>query len=92
VPDGANFYFVHSYYVEPRDQSVVAGETEYGVPFASVVCSGNVMATQFHPEKSGEHGLMLYRNFGRIVTGELALPEHAPSGHVPSGRLATAGV
>ncbi len=74
VPNGANFYFVHSYYVEPTDPSCVAGETEYGVRFASVVCRDNVMATQFHPEKSGRDGLQLYRNFGRIVTGELALP------------------
>jgi glutamine amidotransferase len=74
VPDGANFYFVHSYYVEPLDESFVAGETEYGVSFPSVVCRGNVMATQFHPEKSAENGLKLYRNFGRIVTGELRLP------------------
>ena len=74
VPDGANFYFVHSFYVEPKDARSVAGETEYGVAFASVVCRGNVMATQFHPEKSAAHGLQLYRNFGRIVTGELTLP------------------
>jgi glutamine amidotransferase len=77
VPDDANFYFVHSYYVEPVDESCVAGETEYGVSFASVVCRGNVMATQFHPEKSATHGLQLYRNFGRIVTGGLALPNAA---------------
>ncbi|HET7772013.1 MAG TPA: imidazole glycerol phosphate synthase subunit HisH [Chloroflexota bacterium] len=74
VPDRANFYFVHSFYVEPEDERFIAGETEYGVPFASVVCRDNVMATQFHPEKSAEDGLRLYRNFGRIVTGELALP------------------
>ena len=74
VPNGANFYFVHSFYVEPEDESFIAGETEYGVPFASVVCHDNVMATQFHPEKSAEDGLRLYRNFGRIVTGELTLP------------------
>ena len=74
VPTGANFYFVHSFYVEPEDESFIAGETEYGVPFASVVCRDNVMATQFHPEKSAEDGLRLYRNFGRIVTGELTLP------------------
>ena len=75
VPDNANFYFVHSFYVEPEDASFVAGETEYGVSFASVVCRGNVMATQFHPEKSAAHGLQLYRNFGRIVTRELTLPQ-----------------
>jgi imidazole glycerol-phosphate synthase subunit HisH len=74
VPNDANFYFVHSYYVDPADTSIVAGETEYGLPFTSVVCQDNVVATQFHPEKSGEHGLQLYRNFGRIVLGELTLP------------------
>ena len=67
VPDGAHFYFVHSYYVDPADPSVVAGRTDYGVDFASVVIRDNLMATQFHPEKSGEHGLRLYANFGRIV-------------------------
>jgi imidazole glycerol-phosphate synthase subunit HisH len=75
VPDGANFYFVHSYYVEPGSPEQVAGVTDYGVSFASVVCHRNVMAAQFHPEKSGEDGLRLYRNFGRIVLGELTLPD-----------------
>jgi glutamine amidotransferase len=74
VPDGAYFYFVHSYYVDPSNPQVVAGTTEYGVAFASVVTSANVMATQFHPEKSGAHGLRLYTNFGSIVRGEAALP------------------
>jgi len=67
VPDGANFYFVHSYYVEPIDDGAVAGETDYGVKFPSVVCHKNVVATQFHPEKSAAHGLKLYENFGAIV-------------------------
>ncbi|MGH2355261.1 MAG: imidazole glycerol phosphate synthase subunit HisH [Chloroflexota bacterium] len=71
IPDGANFYFVHSYYVDPADRSVVAGETDYGVTFASVVIRRNLMATQCHPEKSGPHGLRLYANFGRIVRGEM---------------------
>jgi len=71
VPDGANFYFVHSYYVDPVDAACVAGSTDYGLSFAIVVCRGNVVATQFHPEKSATHGLQLYRNFGRIVTGDL---------------------
>lgn len=73
VPDGANFYFVHSFYVAPESEAPVGGETDYGLTFTSVVCDRNVMATQFHPEKSGEHGLQLYRNFGRIVQGELSL-------------------
>jgi len=63
VPDGSYFYFVHSYYPDPADDSVVVGETEYGVTFASVVAKGALVATQFHPEKSGEMGLRLYRNF-----------------------------
>jgi glutamine amidotransferase len=63
IPDGAYFYFVHSYYPEPADPSVVVGETEYGVTFASVLARDNIVATQFHPEKSGEMGLRMYRNF-----------------------------
>ncbi len=63
IPDEANFYFVHSFYVEPDDRSLVAGETEYGIPICSVLTRGNLVATQFHPEKSGEVGLRLYNNF-----------------------------
>jgi glutamine amidotransferase len=65
VPNDANFYFVHSYYAEPADPSVVAGETDYGLAFPSVLISDNVVATQFHPEKSGDHGVRLYANFVR---------------------------
>jgi imidazole glycerol-phosphate synthase subunit HisH len=63
VPDGAYFYFVHSYFADPKDSSSVAGETEYGVTFPSVLARENVVATQFHPEKSGDWGLKLYANF-----------------------------
>jgi glutamine amidotransferase len=63
IPDESYFYFVHSYYPEPADPSVVVGETEYGVTFASVLARDNIVATQFHPEKSGEMGLRMYRNF-----------------------------
>lgn len=63
IPDEANFYFVHSYYADPDDTSVVAGTTDYGVSFCSVMIKGNLIATQFHPEKSGEHGLRMYANF-----------------------------
>jgi imidazole glycerol-phosphate synthase subunit HisH len=63
VPDGANFYFVHSYYGEPEDKSVVAAETNYGIPFCCAVVRGNLVATQFHPEKSGDLGLKIYENF-----------------------------
>ena len=67
IPDEANFYFVHSYYVEPDDRSLVAGETEYGIPICSVIARGNLVATQFHPEKSGEFGLKMYDNFIKLA-------------------------
>ncbi|MGA8010415.1 MAG: imidazole glycerol phosphate synthase subunit HisH [Thiomonas sp.] len=63
VPDGAAFYFVHSYYAAPQHGSHSAGETDYGVRFASAVARDNLFATQFHPEKSADAGLRLYRNF-----------------------------
>ncbi len=63
IPDEANFYFVHSYYADPDDTSVVAGTTDYGVSMCSVMIKGNLVATQFHPEKSGEYGLRMYSNF-----------------------------
>ena len=69
IPDAAYFYFVHSYYPQPEDPSVVIGETEYGVRFPSVVARDNIVATQFHPEKSGADGLRMYENFLRIATG-----------------------
>ena len=66
IESGTNFYFVHSYYVEPADRSVVVGETDYGLSFCSVIARGSLVATQFHPEKSGEVGLKLYDNFLRL--------------------------
>ena len=69
IPDEANFYFVHSYYAEPDDMSVVAGTTEYGVSMCSVLIRGNLVATQFHPEKSGEYGLRMYDNFLKMALG-----------------------
>jgi len=63
IPDEANFYFVHSYYADLDDMSAVAGTTEYGVSICSVLIRGNLVATQFHPEKSGRHGLQMYANF-----------------------------
>jgi glutamine amidotransferase len=65
VPDGAYFYFVHSFYARPSDPRHSVGETEYGARFTSAVARDNIFATQFHPEKSAEHGLCLYRNFLR---------------------------
>ena len=69
ISDEANFYFVHSYYVKPEDGSLIAGETEYGIPFCSVVAKDNLVATQFHPEKSGEMGLKIYDNFIKVALG-----------------------
>jgi glutamine amidotransferase len=63
IPQGSHFYFVHSYYAAPSEQTWVAGTTEYGVPFCSVYAKDNLVATQFHPEKSGPVGLRVYRNF-----------------------------
>jgi imidazole glycerol-phosphate synthase subunit HisH len=63
VPDGAFFYFVHSYYAEPADDRDSAGITDYGARFTSAVARDNIFATQFHPEKSAADGLILYRNF-----------------------------
>jgi imidazole glycerol-phosphate synthase subunit HisH len=63
ISDGSHFYFVHSYYPQPKDPSIVIGETEYGVTFPSVIARDNIVATQFHPEKSGETGLRMYANF-----------------------------
>jgi glutamine amidotransferase len=57
-------YFVHSYYVEPADSSLVSTQTDYGIPFASSVWKDNVFATQFHPEKSQAVGLQVLKNFG----------------------------
>ena len=59
-------YFVHSYYVKPRDPAVIATTTEHGVEFTSMVCRGNLFATQFHPEKSQKQGLNLLRNFATL--------------------------
>ncbi|XUW99353.1 MAG: imidazole glycerol phosphate synthase subunit HisH [Dehalogenimonas sp.] len=63
IEDESFFYFVHSYYVEPDLQTEVIGTTEYGINFASAIARGNLVATQFHPEKSGAVGLKMYDNF-----------------------------
>ncbi len=67
IPDETNFYFVHSYYAELDDMSVVAGTTDYGVPICSVAIKDSLVATQFHPEKSGEFGLRMYSNFLKMA-------------------------
>ncbi|GAA0755799.1 imidazole glycerol phosphate synthase subunit HisH [Ideonella azotifigens] len=63
VPDGAYFYFVHSYYAAPSASRHIAGAADYGERFTCAVADDNIFATQFHPEKSAAHGLALYRNF-----------------------------
>jgi glutamine amidotransferase len=63
VPDSTYFYFVHSFYATPSDERHTAGETDYGGRFTCALARDNIFATQFHPEKSAEHGLALYRNF-----------------------------
>jgi glutamine amidotransferase len=69
VPQDAYFYFVHSYYAAPADGAWTLGTTGYGTPFASALAHENVVATQFHPEKSGPVGLRLYDNFVRHFVG-----------------------
>ena len=64
VADGSFCYFVHSFYCEPANESVVVGETEYGARYASVVAEKNICGVQFHPEKSQDVGLRMLRNFG----------------------------
>lgn len=63
IPPASHFYFVHSYYAAPDDEHAVAGITTYGLPFCSAFARDNLVATQFHPEKSGSVGLQIYRNF-----------------------------
>ena len=63
VPDGAYFYFVHSFYAHPSDARHTAGEADYGARFSAAIARDNIFATQFHPEKSADQGLTLYRNF-----------------------------
>lgn len=63
IPEDSYFYFVHSYYADPSDGSWVKGTTNYGLEFTSAVARDNLVATQFHPEKSGNVGLQLYDNF-----------------------------
>jgi glutamine amidotransferase len=66
LPGGANVYFVHGYHVEPAEESVIATTTDYGRPFVSSIWRDNVMATQFHPEKSQAVGLKILENFARL--------------------------
>ena len=63
IADGARFYFVHSYYVDPVDHDSIMGTTHYGIPFTSAVARDNIFAIQCHPEKSAQAGLALLSNF-----------------------------
>lgn len=67
INEGGYFYFVHSYYVVPDDNSIIATTTDYGLDFASMVWKDNVFATQFHPEKSQTLGLKILKGFGDFV-------------------------
>ena len=63
IPDASWFYFVHSFYALPSDARHIVGEADYGGHFAAAIARDNIFATQFHPEKSADQGLALYRNF-----------------------------
>jgi glutamine amidotransferase len=67
VEDGSFMYFVHSYYAVETGEEEVAATCDYGGVVPAVICKGNVFGTQFHPEKSGEKGLIIYKNFGELV-------------------------
>ncbi len=67
IPADARFYFAHSYYFAPVSSSDIVAVTDYGVEFASVVARDNVFGTQFHPEKSGQHGLQILKNFAELT-------------------------
>ncbi|MBF8301814.1 MAG: Imidazole glycerol phosphate synthase subunit HisH [Candidatus Dadabacteria bacterium] len=69
IPGGSWFYFVHSYFPEPEDSSVIAGKTQYGIEFTSAIEKDNVFACQFHPEKSSTLGLRILENFA-VMCGE----------------------
>lgn len=66
IDEGTNVYFVHSYFVKPDEERVVAATTTYGIEFCSAIRKDNVMATQFHPEKSQEKGLQMLQNFAEL--------------------------
>ena len=69
IPQDSFFYFVHSYYADPVDLGGVSGTTDYGIPFCSIYAKNNLVATQFHPEKSGPAGLQFYKNFIGMASG-----------------------
>jgi glutamine amidotransferase len=66
IDEATNVYFVHSYYVVPEDPAVIATTTSYGIEFCSSIWKDNIVATQFHPEKSQDKGLQILKNFGEL--------------------------
>lgn len=76
IPDGAYFYFVHSYYAAPSEKSDIIATSDYGIIFSAVVGKNNVWGAQFHPEKSSPWGLTLLTNFGKWVKENAALSSH----------------
>ena len=66
IPDNSFFYFVHSYYAEPKDKEIALAKTDYGEEFVSAVEKGNIFALKFHPERSGDIGLSILKNFARL--------------------------
>jgi imidazole glycerol-phosphate synthase subunit HisH len=66
VPNGSYMYFVHSYYVKPKDKSITLTTTDYGIDFVSGICKDNIYGLQFHPEKSQDLGLKILKNFVRM--------------------------
>ena len=67
IPKNNSFYFVNSYFCQPKDESIVVGETEYGINYCSVLVKDNITATQFHPEKSGQVGLRFIKNWIKLI-------------------------
>ncbi len=80
IPSDSYFYFVHSYYVKPRDENLIIGETEYGLWFASAIRRGNIYGVQFHPEKSQDIGLKLLNNFVQVVRKNVGQEDNSLSG------------
>ena len=80
VDQDSYFYFVHSYYAQPLDETAVAGSTDYGVTFCSILAKDNLVATQFHPEKSGAAGLLIYKNFVAMANKQSAFSGQRSAG------------
>ncbi|HYC55458.1 MAG TPA: imidazole glycerol phosphate synthase subunit HisH [Candidatus Binatia bacterium] len=90
LDDGTRVYFVHSYYVETPEPSIIATTTPYGVDFVSSAWRGNIFATQFHPEKSQDAGLKILGNFARLVEASEAGADASGSGGVEREPVTTA--